>query len=256
MQRISHASGAGELSKQLNFRRYVLCCFPTNKPVRSSKHFRLTFPMWEVIGFQKRFCLPVGDTACRLDYGIIMYCTRLSVFRRWRLIIKSRLCFTARNIAIAETRSLVVWFVLLSLRHAIFTQCYTTYKHNVLLCQWFAKILNLRRCLQVAVTRQRGGGGLEPIQCVFSSECFFLASPAACSLKLTFWQYPAIHTNYIISHCTTLQYNHNTWHEIFLNTKNNEFNDAAIFPIWHILPRLHRGQINVADIRRRQGTWK
>ena len=39
-----------------------------------------------------------------------------------------------------------------------------------------------------------------------------------------------------------------------LNTKNNEFNDAAIFPISHKLPRLHRGQINVADIRRRQGT--
>ena len=31
MQRISHASGAGELSKQLNFRRYVSCCFPTNR---------------------------------------------------------------------------------------------------------------------------------------------------------------------------------------------------------------------------------
>ena len=30
LQRISHASGAGELSKQLNFRRYVLCSFPTN----------------------------------------------------------------------------------------------------------------------------------------------------------------------------------------------------------------------------------
>ena len=29
------------------------------------------------------------------------------------------------------------------------------------------------------------------------------------SLKLTFRKYPAIHTNYIISHCTTLQYNHN-----------------------------------------------
>ena len=28
-------------------------------------------------------------------------------------------------------------------------------------------------------------------------------------LKLTFWQYPAMHTNYIISHCSTLQYNHN-----------------------------------------------
>ena len=41
-----------------------------------------------------------------------------------------------------------------------------------------------------------------------------------------------------------------------LNTKNNEFNDAAIFPIWYKLPMLHHGQINVADIRRRQGTWK
>ena len=28
-------------------------------------------------------------------------------------------------------------------------------------------------------------------------------------LKLTFRQYPTMHTNYIISHCTTLQYNHN-----------------------------------------------
>ena len=34
MHRISHASGAGELSKQLNFRRYVLCCFPTNSHAR------------------------------------------------------------------------------------------------------------------------------------------------------------------------------------------------------------------------------
>ena len=29
------------------------------------------------------------------------------------------------------------------------------------------------------------------------------------TLKLTFRNYPAIHTNYIISHCTNLQYNHN-----------------------------------------------
>ena len=39
-----------------------------------------------------------------------------------------------------------------------------------------------------------------------------------------------------------------------LNTKNNEFNSAAIFPIWHELPILLRGQINVADIRRRLET--
>ena len=31
-------------------------------------------------------------------------------------------------------------------------------------------------------------------------------------IKLTFMQYPAIHTNYIISHCSILQYNHNIWH--------------------------------------------
>ena len=41
-----------------------------------------------------------------------------------------------------------------------------------------------------------------------------------------------------------------------LNTKNNEFNYAAIFPVWHELPMLHRGQINVANIRRWQETWK
>ena len=41
-----------------------------------------------------------------------------------------------------------------------------------------------------------------------------------------------------------------------LNTKNNEFNSAAIFPVWHELPVLYRGQINVAGIRRRQETWK
>ena len=38
------------------------------------------------MGSKKRFCLHVGDTACRMDYGIIMYCTRLSVFRQRRLL--------------------------------------------------------------------------------------------------------------------------------------------------------------------------
>ena len=33
------------------------------------------------------------------------------------------------------------------------------------------------------------------------------------NLKLRLRQYPAIHTNYIISHYTTLQYNYNVWHE-------------------------------------------
>ena len=32
------------------------------------------------------------------------------------------------------------------------------------------------------------------------------------SLKLKFNQYSSTHTDYIIPHCTTLQYNHNIWH--------------------------------------------
>ena len=39
-----------------------------------------------------------------------------------------------------------------------------------------------------------------------------------------------------------------------LNTKNNEFNSAAIFTVWHELPMFRRGQITVAGIRRRQET--
>ena len=39
-----------------------------------------------------------------------------------------------------------------------------------------------------------------------------------------------------------------------LNMKNNEFNSAAIFPVWHELPVLQRGKINSAGIRRRQET--
>ena len=38
-----------------------------------------------------------------------------------------------------------------------------------------------------------------------------------------------------------------------LNTENNEFNSAVIFPVWHELPRLRRGKVNVAGIRRRAG---
>ena len=50
--------------------------------------------------------------------------------------------------------------------------------------------------------------------------------PPLCTLKITFMQYPAVHTNYIISHCTTLQYNHNyltryLGRKEILNTKNN-----------------------------------
>ena len=36
--------------------------------------------------------------------------------------------------------------------------------------------------------------------------------PPEDNLKLNFSQYQSIHTNYIISHCTTLRYNHNIWH--------------------------------------------
>ena len=39
-----------------------------------------------------------------------------------------------------------------------------------------------------------------------------------------------------------------------LNTKNNEFNGTVMFSVWHELPRLLRGQVNVAGIRRRQET--
>ena len=41
-----------------------------------------------------------------------------------------------------------------------------------------------------------------------------------------------------------------------LNTKNSEFNSAAIFPVWHELPRLRCSQISMAGIRRRQETWQ
>ena len=35
--------------------------------------------------------------------------------------------------------------------------------------------------------------------------------------------------------------------------KNNEFNSAAIFSVWHELPMLRRGKINVAGIRSLDG---
>ena len=39
-----------------------------------------------------------------------------------------------------------------------------------------------------------------------------------------------------------------------LSTKNNEFNSAAIFPVWHELSMLRYGLVNVAGIRRWQET--
>ena len=44
-----------------------------------------------------------------------------------------------------------------------------------------------------------------------STTCLFLvyrSDELVDMLKVTFMQYPAIHTNYIISHCTTLQDDH------------------------------------------------
>ena len=37
----------------------------------------------------------------------------------------------------------------------------------------------------------------------------------------------------------------------FLNTEYIEFNSVAISVLWHELPRLYRGQINVVGERRR-----
>ena len=41
----------------------------------------------------------------------------------------------------------------------------------------------------------------------------------AWSLKLKFRKYPSIHTNYIISHSTILQYNHNIWYGSYAEKK-------------------------------------
>ena len=69
------------------------------------------------------------------------------------------------------------------------------------------------------------------------------ASCSAVSLKLPFMQYPAIHTNYTIPHCTTLQDDHihmtrYLGRKEILNTKNNQFNSAAMFALWHEPPML------------------
>ena len=42
-----------------------------------------------------------------------------------------------------------------------------------------------------------------------------------------------------------------------VNTKNNEFNSAAIFPVWHELQMLRSGQINVAGRKlENSSVWK
>ncbi len=79
-------------------------------------------------------------------------------------------------------------------------------------------------------------------------------------LRLTFRKYPVytpitLHPTaplyniiIIILYDTILRQKRNFKHE------KNEFNCAAIFPVWHELPMLRSGQINVVGIRRRQGT--
>ena len=54
-------------------------------------------------------------------------------------------------------------------------------------------------------------------------------------LKLTFRQYPAIHTNYIISHCTTLQYNHNSWQGTYAERKSwtRKLTNSTVLPSFH-----------------------
>ena len=54
--------------------------------------------------------------------------------------------------------------------------------------------------------------------------------------------------NIIIIYDTILRQKRNFKHE------KTEFNSAAIFPVWHELPMLRRGQINVVGLRRRQET--
>ena len=41
----------------------------------------------------------------------------------------------------------------------------------------------------------------------------------ASNLKLQFRKYPAMHTNRMLYHCTTLQYNHNIWHDSYAEAK-------------------------------------
>ena len=111
---------------------------------------------------------------------------------------------------------------------------------------------NLRYCKRTDLDTEPTYG--DTVQIIHrSQQCV-----TALILKLIFRKYPAIHTHYIISHCTTLQYNHNNIYDTLLRQKRNfihknyEFNSAAIFLVWHELPMFRRGQINVADIRRRQ----
>ena len=57
----------------------------------------------------------------------------------------------------------------------------------------------------------------------------------ASHLNLKLRQYPAIHTNYILYHCTTLNTIILCRSEI-LNTKNNQVNSGAILALWHASP--------------------
>ena len=57
----------------------------------------------------------------------------------------------------------------------------------------------------------------------------------SCALVYPTWfrQYPVIHSNRMLYHCTTLQSNHNIWHgSEILNTKNDEIISVAILRLW------------------------
>ena len=54
-------------------------------------------------------------------------------------------------------------------------------------------------------------------------------------LKITFRQYPAIPTNYIISHCTTLQYSHSVWYGTKAEKKSWiwKLMNSTVLPYFH-----------------------
>ena len=47
----------------------------------------------------------------------------------------------------------------------------------------------------------------------------YLALNRRVSLKLKVRKYPAMHTNRMLYHCTTLLYNHNIWHSSYAEAK-------------------------------------
>ena len=64
------------------------------------------------------------------------------------------------------------------------------------------------------------------VECSRAANMFLVSmrklSDAVCSLKLKFRKYPSIHTNYIISHSTILQYNHTIKDTVVTQKRNIE----------------------------------